>query len=164
MASILSLAPGAFAGAASATGSLTVSFTIRPSILMSVRAPGGMELTGKGAFDASVTLPLPVPASPEGNGEVVAEIPLDVQSRVANAGMTSGYRLSATLVGNPGWVIEIDGNRIDTASAADVTLAKAIGDPYGTTTSHVIRVICPRGTAEATGSGYLVLKACPKSM
>lgn len=157
-------APAALSGSASANGSLAVSLTIRPSILVSVHSNGGLELTGNGTSEASVTLPIQVSASSDDNGDVVSEIPISVQSRVANAGATHGYSLSATLIGRPGWVLEIDGNRVDTASAADVTMAKAIGDPYGTPTCHVIRVVRPKGDSGPAGSGYLVLKASPKPM
>ena len=111
-----------------------------------------------------MTLPIQFSASANDNGDVVSEIPISVFYRVANSGATSGYNLTATLLGNSGCQLEIDGNPINLASAADVTMAKAIGDPYGTPTSHVIRVIRPKGVSASSGLGLLVLQASPRSM
>ena len=163
-------------------GALIVRAQVNPSIALAVQMESGLEFRGGGGAEASVTTLLPPGSLPAAPRPVIglADAQIDaatsrirVTARIAHSPASSGYRLTATLVGPASEGVEIDGSPLTPGLAIDITMARVLGDPYGHETVHTLTIgpssqvsgrpasmmfvatPKPSGSSRSSGSDYL---------
>ena|SRR5208282_1210166 len=147
--------------ATSTSGNLQVTVHIQPSIQLAVRSVEVGEHVAGGNEEATVRIPIPLDTADSAQGSTAEIFPLATVSRVASLANSNGYTLEATWAGSQECVVNIDGVTVARTEKTDITQAKAMGDPYGTETEHLVRVIHPSTHSGCQGS-VLVLTARPK--
>ncbi len=115
------------AALAQTRGALTVTATVRSSVLLSGTTPGGASFSEGGEQSASVTITVPPAADAQS---------FSTGAVVANNSKSSGYDLIAKLAG-PGDAT-IDGLELSTGETVIVSQAA-----YGTSEKHSIAVSGP---------------------
>jgi len=150
-----------YPSAASTSENLQVTINVQPSIQLAARTVEVGEHVAGGNEEATVRIPILMDGANSAQGSTAETFSLATVSRVASLPNSNGYTLEATWEGSQECVVNIDGVPVALAGKTDITQAKAMGDPYGTETEHIVRIIHPSTPSGCQGS-VLVLTARPK--